>query len=65
MKIYGIYDIKEKEQCIRVGTLEEIIKFLNLKPRELGRALNKHNLVRNKYEICYLFMEEVQKRWNT
>ena len=55
MKIYGIYDIKEKEQCIRVGPLEEIIKFLNLTARELSRALNKHNLVRNKYEICYLY----------
>ena len=24
MRIYGIYNIKEKEQCMRVGTLEEI-----------------------------------------
>lgn len=57
MKIYGIYDIKEKEQCIRVGTLEEIIKFLNLKPRELGRALRKDSTVRNKYKIYFLFVE--------
>lgn len=28
MKIYGVYDIKDNEQCIRVGTLPEIIKFL-------------------------------------
>ncbi len=62
MKIYGIYDIKEKEQCIRVGTLEEIIKFLNLKPRELGRALKSNSTVRSRYKIYYLFMEEVQKR---
>ena len=65
MKIYGIYDIKEKEQCIRVGTLEEIIKFLNLTPRELGRSLKSNSTVRNRYKIYYLFMEEVQKRWNT
>lgn len=57
MKIYGIYNIKEKEQCLRVGTLQEIIKFLDLSARELSRALKKNNLVRNKYEICYLYKE--------
>lgn len=57
MKIYRIYNIKEKEQCLRVGPLAEIIKFLDISARELSRALNKNNLVRNKYEICYLFKE--------
>lgn len=58
MKIYGIYNIKEKEQCLRVGTLEEIIKFLDLTARELSRALKNNNLIRSKYEICYLYKEE-------
>lgn len=57
MNIYGIYDIKENERCIRVGTLTEIVTFLDLTARELSRALTKHNLVRNKYEICYLYKE--------
>lgn len=57
MKIYGIYNIKEKEQCLRVGTLAEIIKFLDLTARELSRALKNNNLVRSKYEICYLYKE--------
>lgn len=57
MKIYGIYNIKEKEQCLRVGTLEEIIKFLDLTARELSRVLRNNNLVRSKYEICYLYKE--------
>lgn len=62
MNIYGIYDIEEKEQCIRIGTLKEIIRFLNLTTREIGRALKSNNLVRNKYEIYYLFKEkEAQK----
>ena len=62
MNIYGIYDIKEKEQCIRIGTISEIVEFLNLTARELNRALKNNSLVRNKYEICYLFKEsEVQK----
>ena len=57
MKIYGIYNIKEEEQCMRVGTLEEIIKFLDLTPRELGLALRKDSTVRNKYKIYFLFVE--------
>ena len=58
MNIYGIYNEKESEQCVRVGTLPEIVKFLNLTAREVGRALNKNNLVRHKYKIYYLFKED-------
>lgn len=62
MKIYGIYNIKEEEQCMRIGTLEEIKKFLDLTPRELGLALRKDSTVRNRYKIYFLFVEEeVQK----
>lgn len=57
MKIYGVYNIKEKEQCMRVGTLQEIVKFLNLTTRELGLALRRNSIIRNKYEICYLYKE--------
>lgn len=58
MNIYGIYNEKESEQCVRVGTLPEIVRFLNLTAREVGRALNKNNLVRHKYKIYYLFKED-------
>lgn len=56
MKIYGIYNIKEKEECIRVGTMEEITKFLDLTGREIQYALKNH-LIRKKYELCYLYKE--------
>ena len=63
MKIYGIYNIKDNEQCIRVGTLQEIIKFLDLTVREVGRAIKNNNLIRNQYKLCYLFEEqEVQMK---
>ena len=58
MNIYGIYNEKESEQCVRVGTLPEIVRFLNLTAREVGRALNNSNLVRHKYKIYYLFKED-------
>jgi len=57
MKIYGIYNLKENEQCMRVGTLEEIKRFLNLSPRDLGLALRRNATIKNKYEICYLYKE--------
>lgn len=39
MKIYGIYDLDNNEQCLRVGTIGEIIKFMNITPRESTRML--------------------------
>lgn len=57
MNIYGIYDIREKEQCLRVGTLNEIVRFLDLTARELGRSLKNNNLIRNRYKVCYLYQE--------
>lgn len=57
MKIYGIYNIKENEQCTRIGTLQEIAVYLNLTGREISRALNNKNKIRNKYELYYLFEE--------
>lgn len=58
MNIYGVYDLKDKEQCVIVGTLIEIIKFLNVTTRSIDRAINKHNLIKQRYEVCYLFKEE-------
>lgn len=57
MKIYGIYDTKNSEQCMRIGTLQEVVRFLNLTARESGRAIKSNNLIRNQYKLCYLFSE--------
>lgn len=61
MNIYGIYDIKEKEQCVRVGTLQEIVNFFSLTARELDRALKKESTVKNKYKIYFLFKEDTEE----
>lgn len=55
MSIYGIYN--KEEQCLRVGTLKEVVTFLNITARELSRAIRKDNFIRNKYKIYYLFEE--------
>ena len=57
MKIYGIYDLKNKEQCVLVGTIIEIIKFFNLSARAFGRALTGSK-INSRYELVYLFKED-------
>lgn len=57
MSIYGIYNIKEKEQCLRIGTLGEVARFLEVTAKELDKALRNKNLIRKKYKVCYLFKE--------
>lgn len=57
MNIYAVYDLREKEQCVRIGTLQEIVIYLNLTVREIDSALRRHKIIRKRYEICYLFSE--------
>lgn len=57
MNIYGVYDMKNKEQCLRVGTLIEIIKFLGISVRCIDKAIKKQNLIKQRYRIYYLFEE--------
>jgi len=57
MRIYGVYDLKNKEQLMRVGTLMEIIKFLNIRPRSFDRAIKTNTLIKKQYQILYLFEE--------
>lgn len=57
MKIYGIYDEKNKEQCVRVGTLAEVVNFLDISARTVSIALNKHKYIKKRYKLYYLFEE--------
>lgn len=56
-KIYGIYDMKDNEQCMRVGTAMEITKFLGIPARSFERAINKNNFLQRRYKIYFLFEE--------
>ena len=50
MKIYGIHDLKNKEQCLRVGDIREIIEFLNLTARGFGRII-QNGIYQGRYEV--------------
>lgn len=41
MKIYGIYDLEDKEQCVLVGTLSEIAERFKLSARAIDTSLKK------------------------
>ena len=57
MSIYGIYDLKNKEQCITVGTLQEIANFLGLSTRTFNNVLRK-GIYEERYVITYVYNED-------
>lgn len=59
MKQYGLYNIKEYEQCEYFGTIKEIADYLNQSPGSLRSRLTrkkhgKRNLIKHKYDIVEL-----------
>ena len=54
MKIYGIYNIKDNEQCIRVGTLQDVdtnrmtINELVQAVKQLDKKIERSEIHENK-----------------
>lgn len=44
MKIYGVYDLRNKEQCMRIGDIGEIAEFLNLTARMFDGVIRKRSI---------------------
>jgi len=59
MKIYGIYDLDNKEQCLKVGDIREIINFLGVTARGFGRII-KNRIYKHRYEVLCVY-EEMEK----
>jgi hypothetical protein len=55
MDIYGIYDKKDKEQCIFVGTLKEIKNFLGCSIRTFNNYLKYGG--NDRYSLVYVYKE--------
>ena len=63
IKEYGVYDLKEDEQCIYIGTMSEVSKFLNYNKDTLWSYLSrkKHDrslLINHRYELVEVKEEE-------
>ena len=66
IKEYGVYDLKEDEQCIYIGTMTEVSRFLNYSKDTLRSYLSrkKHDrslLINHRYEIVKVIEEEQQE----
>lgn len=57
MDIYGIYDLANKEQCVTVGTLQEIANFLGLTARAFNNVLRTGSY-KERYLITYVYNED-------
>lgn len=70
MKQYGLYNIKEHEQCEYFGTINQIAKYLNLNPSSLYSHLTrkkqgKLKYVEHKYDLVEMKeIEEPPKKTN-
>lgn len=62
-KIYAIYDMKDHEQCVFLGNMDEIAKFLNYSRDSLYSHMSrqrkgKRKLLNHRYELVKI-VEEV------
>ena len=58
MVIYGLYDLKNKEQVIIVGNLKEIMKYLKITARGINKYL-RGQLIENRYKLEFCYREEL------
>lgn len=61
MDIYGVYDLKQKEQCILVGNLLDVKKYFGITARKLNNILKKHEIYKDRYELVYCYEEGEKK----
>lgn len=50
--LYGVYDMKYKEQCVLIAdTLEEVVNYLDIKYTTAMMAMQRDSLTRRRYKI--------------
>ena len=70
IKEYGVYDLKDDEQCIYIGTITEVSRFLNYSKGTLRSYLSRKKydrslLISHRYEIVEVREEEQQEKIKT
>ena len=62
MVIYGLYDIKNDEQCVFLGNIREISEYLECDKQTIydylyKHKIGKHDLIKKRYEIIKICKE--------
>lgn len=51
--MYGIYNIKDSEQCVAIfDTLKQVADYLTKSEANISKAVNQNRTVSKKYKIC-------------
>ena len=63
MKEYGVYDVKENEQCVYLGNISEIANYLNCNENSLRSYLTRkkngqQELLLRRYELVEIYEED-------
>ena len=68
MGLYGLYDIKENEQCVLIGSIKEIANYLKYSEGSLRKYLHRKKKIENlliahRYELTKIedFLDETEK----
>lgn len=58
MRIYGIYEDNEYEECVFVGTAKEVARYLNCSTYTLRSGISHKYKMQHKYVVMSLYNEE-------
>jgi hypothetical protein len=68
MKEYAIYDMEDYEQCVYLGTINEIAKFLNCPADSIRSYISRRKLGKNlgyiqkRYDVIKIDEEEIEEK---
>ncbi len=57
--IYGIYDTKDDDSCIFVGSRKEVADYFEKTPLAISQAMSNGNIIKKRYEVKFLYYEKL------
>ncbi|WP_050638453.1 hypothetical protein [Candidatus Stoquefichus sp. SB1] len=61
LALYGLYDTNEKERCIGIFTIYELMDYTNLERGSIYIMASRQNLFKNRYKIVVFDETEMMK----
>lgn len=60
MAFYGVYDTKNKEMCVGIFDIKELMKFTHLKRDSVYQMIHHNCLLKHRYRIVKFNNSEVE-----